>query len=514
MESLENIKLPDDIGECHALIRSLLEKIKQLKGIEEIVLKQQQQIEQLQKIIFGKRSEKKSKPAKTNGDAAPPSTEKGNGHGRKKLPGDLPRKRVNHELTGKDLLCADCNREKKRIGEEVSEQLEYVPASLLVIEHVCGKYACPCCNNGVTTAAKPMQPIEKGLAGPGLLAHVATSKYADHLPLNRQEGILARHGVDIARSTMCDWMAQAATLVMPLYDLMKKRTLLSEVIHTDDTPVRVLDRSLTKTRTGRFWDYIGDVANPYDVFDYTPNRKRDGPVAFLGVTDKAVPAANEYVGFLHADAYGGYDGIYAGKKIIEVACWAHARRKFFDAQTSEPIACEDVLSRIRQLYAIEKDAALFSPQDRLGMRQERSKPILDQLHAWLLERHTSVLPRGPLGGAISYALSNWEALTRYVDHGILAIDNNAAERGLRSIAVGRKNWMFAGSDTGGKTAAILITLISSAKRHGHDPFAYLRDVFTRISAHPANRLEEFLPDRWKPVEDDASNSKEALGPSP
>lgn len=504
MVSHENIKLPDEIGECHVLIRELLAHLARLAPLEEIILKQQQQIEQLQKIIFGKRSEKNSKPPKTNGDAPPPSTEKGNGHGRKKLPDDLPRKRVNHELTGKDLLCADCNIEKKRIGEEVSEQLEYVPASLLVIEHVCGKYACPCCGNGVTTATKPMQPIEKGLAGPGLLAHVATSKYADHLPLNRQEGILARHGVDIARSTMCDWMAQAAVLVTPLYDLMKKRTLLSDVIHTDDTPVRVLDRLLNRTRTGRFWDYIGDVGNPYNVFDYTPNRKRDGPVEFLA----------GYEGFLHADAYGGYDGIYAGNKIIEVACWAHARRKFVDAQSSEPIACAQALALIGALYGVEEEALSLSAAERQHMRQDRSKPILDQLHAWFLERHTSVLPRGPLGGAISYALSNWEALIRYVDHGILAIDNNAAERGLRSIAVGRKNWMFAGSDTGGKTAAILITLISSAKRNGHDPFAYLRDVFTRISAHPAHRLNEFLPDRWKPIDDEELNFDGASGQAP
>ena len=466
-------------------------------ALEEIVLKQQQQIEQLQKAIFGRRSEKKLKSSARPKDPANPN-EKPEGHGRKKLPDHLPRKRVEHELTGKELLCDECGGEKKRIGEEVSEQYEFVPASLFVIEHVCGKYACPCCGNGVTSAAKPMQPIEKGLAGPGLLAHVATSKYADHLPLNRQEGILSRHGVDIARSTMCDWMAQVADLALPLYDLMKKRTLCSDVIHTDDTPVRVLDRSLEKTRTGRFWVYAGDRLNPYDVFDYTPNRARDGPIAFLGVTKGLIPAPGEYTGYLHADAYRGYDGIYAGEKIIELACWAHARRKFAEAESSEPIACGEALSQIGLLYAVEAEAKLLSPEERCKLRQARSKPTLDQFRAWLEEHRTNVLPRGPLGNAISYALSNWAALVRYVENGNLAIDNNLAERKLRCIAVGRNNWTFVGSDRGGRTAAILITLISSAKRHGHDPFAYLRDVFTRISAHPANKLDEFLPDHWKP----------------
>ena len=499
MFSIDNIQLPDDIAKCHALILALVESHKKL---EEIVLKQQQEIERLQKIIFGSRSERRKGSTARPKDKADPDGQR-NGHGRKKLPEHLPRKRVEHELTGKDLLCADCGGEKKRIGEEVSEQYEFIPASLIVIEHVVGKYACPCGCDGVLMAQKPMQPIEKGLAGPGLLAYVATSKYADHLPLNRQEGILSRYGVDIARSTMCDWMAQVAALVQPLYGLMKNRILKSKVIHTDDTPVRVLDRSIKHgTRKGRFWVYVGDPRNPYDVYDYTPNRTRDGPVAFLGVTQDRNPAPNEYTGYLHADAYGGYDGIYAGERIIELACMAHARRYFADAESSAPIESKDVLDKIRLLYEVESAARLLSTEERRIMRQERSRPVLDKLRAWLLERHTSVLPRGPLGKAIAYTLSNWQALIRYVDDGDLDIDNNAAERALRSIAVGRKNWLFAGSDNGGRTAATLITLISSAKRHEHDPFAYLRDVFTRISEHPEKRLDEFLPDVWKPPGDE------------
>lgn len=471
-------------------------------ALKEIVMKQQQQIEQLQKIIFGSRSEKRKGSTARPKDKANPNAED-NGHGRKKLSEHLPRKRVEHELTGKDLICGDCGAEKKRIGEEVSEQYEFVPSSLVVIEHVVGKYACSCGCGGVVTAQKPMQPIEKGLAGPGLLAYVATSKYADHLPLNRQEGILSRYGVDIARSTMCDWMAQVAALVQPLYGLMKTRTLMSKVIHTDDTPVRVLDRSINHgTRKGRFWVYVGDPRNPYDVYDYTPSRARDGPTAFLGVTEGELPAANEYTGFLHADAYGGYDGIYAGKRIIELACWAHTRRYFVDAESSDPISSKYVLDQIGLLYDVEAAVKKLFSEARRMMRQEKSKPILAELELWLRARHTDVLPRGPIGKAISYALSNWQALIRYVEDGDLAIDNNPAERALRSIAVGRKNWEFCGSDRGGRTAATLLTLISSAKRHGHDPLAYLRDVFTRIAALPENRLSEFLPDVWKPSADE------------
>lgn len=472
---------------------ALLEEI--IARQQEQILKQQQQIEQLQKMIFGARSEKKRRR-----NARPDETavgEKPNGHGRKKLPDHLPRKRVEHEITGKDLVCPDCNGEKKRIGEEVSEQLEFVPASLFVIEHVVGKYACPCCGNGVTTATKPMQPIEKGLAGPGLLAHVAVSKYADHLPLNRQEGILARYGVEIARSTMCGWMAQVAELLRPLHDLARSRTLLSRVIHTDDTPVDVLDRALQKTRTGRIWVYVGDGEHPYDVFDYTATRKRDGPIAFLGVTDNPTPAPGEFTGYLQADAYGGYDGIYAGRRIIEVAYRAHARRRFVDAESSEPVNAKEALGMIRRLYEIERDAKELTESERKALRQDRARPILDELHAWLGVKKTDVLPRGPLGEAVAYALSNWIALTRYVEDGVLAIDNNIAERTLRTIAVGRKNWEFLGSDNGGRTAAVLITLISSAKRHGLDPFRYLRDVIARISEHPERQLEELLPDRWR-----------------
>jgi transposase len=443
--------------------------------------------------------------------------------GRKRLPKDLPRKRVMYELSPDELLCPCCQKPREKISEEVSEQLEYEPASLFVIEHVRWTYACKGCEGNVATASKPMQPIEKGLAGPGLLAHVITSKYADHLPLHRMERILRRHGVDIARSTMCDWMAQCATLLNPLYALMKRRVLESHVVHTDDTPVPVQDKSKTRTRQGRIWTYIGDYAHPYTVFDYTPTHCREGPAAFLG----------GYHGYLQADAYSGYDHLFKAKGDgapvpTEVGCWAHARRKFFESQETDPARATVAMAMIRLLYDVEREAnelaaaqleqrldELPAPDQSLdpaqrdalywqplvdarhALRQQTSVSKLDEIKHWLGEEQLGVLPKSPIGQAIGYALSNWTALRRYTEDGRLNIDNNPAENALRSIVLGRRNWLFAGSDRGGRTAATLCSFIASCRRHELDPFAYLRDVLTRIAACPINEIDQFLPDRWQ-----------------
>ena len=411
------------------------------------------------------------------------------GHGRQRLPKSLPRRRVVYDLTEQERQCPECHAELRHIGEQVSERLEYVPASLEVIEEACQKYACPkgC---AVVTAAKPAAPIEKGLAGPGLLAHVAVSKFGDHLPLHRQESILARRGVELSRQTMCDWMRQCAELVSPLYELMKRRTLSSKVVQTDDTPVPVLDPELPHTRTGRIWTYVGDAEHPYTVYDYTPNRSRDGPDEFL----------KNFRGYLQADAYSGYDAIYkdAARGVTEVACMAHARRKYFEAQSSDIMRSMVVLAYMHLLYDVEREAreGQQNAAGRLALRQARSRPLLGDLKAYLERERPQVLPKSPIAQAIGYTLSNWEALVRYAGDGDLEIDNNGAERSLRGVAVGRRNWTFFGSDGGGHTAAALSSLIASAKRHRIDPFAYVRDVFARISAHPKNRLEELLPDQW------------------
>jgi len=426
-------------------------------------------------------------PATEKSEKSPPPRA---GHGRQRLPRTLERRRVVYDLGEGDRRCPQCQDELKPIGEEVSERLEYVPASLYVIQEACQKYAC---RQGCTvvTAPKPMQPIEKGLPGPGLLAHVAISKYGDHLPLYRQRGIFQRQGVELSRQTLCDWMRRCAQLVSPLWELMKRQGLKSKVMQTDDTPVGVLDPALPRTRTGRIWTYVGDDEHPYTVYDYTPNRSRDGPEAFL----------KEFRGYLQADAYSGYDEFYKDprREVVEVACWAHSRRKFYEAQSSDLMRSTVMLAYIRLLDDVEREARdrKLDRERRRARRQAKSKPILDDIRAYLEGEQPQVLPKSPEGQAIAYTLSNWKALIRYCEDGDLEIDNNGAERSLRGVAVGRKNWLFFGSDNGGRTAAVLTSLISTSKRLGIDPFAYLRDVFERISTHPQNRLAELLPDQWR-----------------
>jgi transposase len=437
---------------------------------------------------------------------------RGKGHGRRRLPSDLPREKVIHDLPEEEKPCPCCQQMRHIIGKETHEQLDYVPAKVKVIEHVGLKYGCPRCEAEaspggpqIVVADKPMMPIEKGLAAPGLLSYVIVSKYGDHLPLHRLEGILERHGIEIARSTMCDWAAQCADVLRPLTELMEQRVLQSKVIHTDDTPVKVQDRNLDRTRTGRFWVYLGDADHPYTVFSYTPSRSRDGPMAFLRDWGK-----DERV-YLQADAFGGYDGIYAGEAgghVTEVACWAHARRKFYDARHSDAAASTEALGRIRLLYEVEniakkgaKQTRCDLPSERYRQRQELAVPRLAEFRTWLesqdSERGGSVLPKSPMGQAIQYALNQWDALSVYTTDGRLAIDNNASENALRRVAVGRKNWLFAGSDKGGRTAAVLFSLIATCQRHKVEPFSYLRDVLTRIAAIPITRLADLLPDRWQ-----------------
>jgi transposase len=335
-------------------------------------------------------------------------------------------------------------------------------------------------------------------------------KYSDHLPLNRLEKIFARHDIGISRSTLCDWMAQSAAALRPLYQVMIQDLLKSRVIHTDDTPVDVLDEKLKTTRTGRFWDYSGDHEHPQEVFDFTPSRSRDGPMKFLDGWGK------EHTVYLQADAFGGYDGIYAGKaggKVIEVACMAHCRRKFHDARDSDPARAAQALAYIRLLYEVESEAqGRFAAQAqnenartlwdiRLELRRAQSMPRLQQFRIWLEAQQASsggpVLPKSPLGQAITYALNQWEALCVYCTDGQLSIDNNVSERALRRIAVGRGNWLFCGSDNGGNTAAILFSFIATCERHRVNPFEYLRDVLGRIASTPISHLGDLLPDRWR-----------------
>lgn len=425
------------------------------------------------------------------------------GGGRQELPADLPREHIEHDLAEEEKPCPGCGEPRQRIGCETSQQLEFVPAALKVLVHVRHKYACKKCQEHVAIAQAPARPIEKGLPGPGLLAGLVVSKYSDHLPLYRLEDIFARHGVELSRSTLCRWAARTADLLQPLYQRMVDRVRTSAVIHTDDTPVSVLDPSLPKTRTGRFWVYIGDAQHPYSVYDFTTSRRRDGPAGFLA----------DYRGSLQADAFSGYDGIYAAGTVRQVLCWAHARRKFFEAKEAHPSDAFAALAFIARLYEVERDVAAMKPDnfrtnpaarevwftERLSLRRERSLPLLAEFRAWLEGAQERVLPKSPLGQAIGYVLPRWEGLARYCEDGRLAIDNNLSERTLRACAIGRKNWLFLGSDRGGRTAAILFTMMASCKANQVEPFAYVRDVLWRLAAdHPssASALDDLLPDAW------------------
>lgn len=410
------------------------------------------------------------------------------GHGRKPLPSSLVRERIEYELSEAERTCPQCAKPMTKIGEDVSERLEYVPASLKVIEEARAKYGCRC-GGCVKTAPKPGMPIAKSTAGPTLLAQVAVSKYLDHCPLHRQEGIFRRHGVELSRKTMCDWMKRTADALRPLYEGLKREALSSKTVHTDDTPVAVLDRKLPRTRKGRFWTYVGEKAT---VYDYTPTRKRAGPEKFL----------EPYRGYLQADAYAGYDALFAEPErgLVEVACWAHARRKFYEARGSELSCAMTVVAFIGLLYRIERKTRAWSSAERQALRQRWAKPVLETLYELLVRQRDRVLPKSPEGMAIHYALGNWAALCRYVEDGDLAIDNNAAERSLRGVVVGRQNWLFFGSDGGGETAAVLRSLIASCQQAGVEPYAYLSDVLRRIADFPLRRIAELLPTHWKPAQ--------------
>lgn len=407
------------------------------------------------------------------------------GGGRRSLPRHLKRERVVHDLADSEKHCDACDQDLRPIGEETSERYEYVPAQLTVVEDVCKKYACACT---VKTATKPPQPIEKSTAGASLLAQVIVAKTVDHLPLNRQEKIFERHGVEISRKTMGGWMAQSAELLHPLYESMKEVLFQSRVIGTDDTSVKVLDAKLPFARTGRIWPYYGDKDHPVIVYDYTPTRARAGPEKFL----------EAYRGYLQADAYGGYDAFFKdpARGLMEVGCWAHARRYFHKALDSDQSRMGLALSLIAQLYRVENQARSVTATERVQLRRLESRPILDKLHGYLLEIEAEVLPKSPEGRAVRYTLKNWTALTRYCEDGDLQIDNNAVERAIRGIAVGRANWTFFGSDEGGKTAAVLRSLVASCQRVGVDPFSWLKDVLSRIMTHPINRITELLPHNW------------------
>jgi len=412
---------------------------------------------------------------------------------RRPLPEHLPRETVRHEP---EAGCPDCGGELRSIGEDVAEMLEYVPASFKVIRHVRPRLACACCERMVQAPA-PIRPIDRGVPGPGLLAHVLVSKYADHLPLYRQSGIYARQGVELERSTLADWVGSAAMLLGPLVNALRNHVLAAEKLHADDTPVPVLQPGRGTTKTGRLWTYVRDdrpaaaTTPPATWMQYTPDRKAIHPAEHLA----------RFSGVLQADGYAGFERLYQAGRITEAACWAHVRRKFYDiAQATDSPIANEALQRIGTLYGIEAEIRGRPPDERRTQRQSRATPLLEDLKTWLQATLGKLSSKTELALAIRYALTRWAALTRYADDGRIEIDNNAAERSIRDCALGRKNWLFAGSDAGGERAAAIYSLLGTAKLNGLDPERYLRTVLERIAEHPINRVAELLP--WNLKTDD------------
>ena len=493
--SLDVASLPDDTRLLKALLVAANAEIgSRDRLIERLTL----QISRLRRMQFGKSSEKVAREieqlelaleealVETAAAAAlVPEPVIATRPFRQPLPEHLPRDEVVHAPA---CVCPGCGGALRPFGEDVTEQLDYVPASFRVTRHVRPRLSCRICDC-IVQAPMPSLPIERGRPGAGLLAHVLVAKYADHLPLYRQSAIYAREGVDLARSTLADWIGRSATLLEPLVDALARHVMGGATLHANDTPVPVLAPGAGRTRTGRLWTYVrderghGSAAPPAALFRYAPDRKGERPAAHL----------RSFTGHLHADGYAGFDRLY-GTKIAEVACMAHVRRKFFDihAATGSAVAAQ-AIERIAGLYAIEGAIRGRPPDQRRSERQARAGPRLHDLHAWLETTLPQLSQRSDLAIAVRYALSRWTALSRYIVDGRLEIDNNAAERALRGVAVGRKNWLFAGSDAGGERAAAIYSLIETAKLNGVDPEAWLRDTIARIADHPARRIDELLP---------------------
>ena len=398
----------------------------------------------------------------------------------------LPRHRHESELSAAEKTCDGCGRHKDRIGEDVTTILEHVPARLEVHEYVRGKYACRYCKNGVSSPPPPPRPIARGIAGPGLVAEIVVSKFSDHLPLYRLEDIFVRCGVHFPRSTLCDWVAAAADLLHPLYDLQRRLVVQSPVLWTDDTPVTVLVGGEEGSCQGRFWTYIGDEY-PYSVYDFSMSRRSRRSAKFFADVSRLSPCGR--LCGLRRDLSGIEPPDRRGCLLV------HARRKFFDASKNYPRQSHQVLEWIRQLYDIEGRARELSVDSRYDLRRVEAEPVLDKLEVYLAELAETLLPKSALAKAVTYARNQWQALRRYTADARLTMDNNTAERTLRHQAIGRKNWLFLGSESAGPRAAVLYTILAGAKRQRLEPWTYVRELLLRMHADD-NRLEEMLPDRW------------------
>jgi transposase len=444
-------------------------------------------------------------------NSASPGEPTKKGNGRRPLPSNWPKETRRYELNEEERKCPCCGETRHEMGVETSQQIEFIPATFKVIEHQRVQYACKSCQENVAIAPKPPQPIEKGLPGPGLCSFVVLSKFGDHLPLYREEDLFSRMGWLIRRSTICDWLYELGMLVEPLVQRMKHLVLQSSVIHTDDTKIKMLDIGIC--REAKFWPYQGDWLHPYVVFDFTLDRTRHGPKNFLA----------NYQGYLQADAYSGYDCVYASGMVKEVACWVHTRRYWYDARDYDKTRANIALGYIARLSQIESQLRTSFPSSTpqgerdfeaiARARQEHSRPILNAFKEWMEGELYGgrILPKSLIKSAFTYTLNQWDALCRYTDAGYLSFENNAAERLVKYPAIGRKNYLFVGNERAGRNAANFYSLVTSAKLNGVEPFAWLKDVIARLPSYrggaafaqsasggsvTSGELDELLPDRW------------------
>jgi transposase len=515
--------LPDldrlDVAELKTLLHEqhaqLVAKDAQILSITLLIERLKLEILRLRRLQYGQRSEKReqqieqlelwveeleaedARRATALVEPTPSTPAPSAPKARREFPAHLPRE--TQTIMPSSECCPDCGGTLKHLGDDVSEMLELEPVRFKVIRHVRPKLACASCDT-IVQAPAPARPIERGMAGPGLLAHVLVSKYADHQPLYRQAEIYAREGVDLDRTLLSQWVGTTAGLLSPLTDALRDHVFAADVVHVDDTPIPVLAPGHGKTKTGRLWTYVRDErpaageAAPAVWFTYTANRNGEHPQHQL----------RDFTGILQADGYAGFSKLYEGGRVLEAACWAHVRRKFVDLyELHQSAIAGEALDRIGSLYAIEKQIRGRLPDERRAVRQERSRPLLDVLHLWLRQTLVTLSQKSATAKAISYALTRWDALQRYCDDGRIEIDNNAAERALRCVALGRKNFLFAGSDGGGQSAAAFYSLLGSAKLNGHNLEAFLREVLARIGDHPINRIAELLPWNLKPTHDQA-----------
>jgi len=505
--------------EPHAELTALRAEVAHLRRVNQELLgtvaelratieRQQTHIDKLVRTAFGRKSERvvtgptqfddspDPDPPTPASDAPAasvtspePTRPKRRGHGRRPRPAELPRERVEIDLTEAEKACPCCHKVRIRIGADVSERLDYRPASLFVRQIVRPTYVCRVCERAggdpqVVQRPLPPEPIPRGTAAAGLLAHVIVSKYVDHLPLYRQAAILGRLGWDVTRSTLCDQILTCAGVLEPLYRVMCDRVRLSAALHTDNTSVPLL----APRRTAHAWVYAGDAANPYTVFYLSVGRSRDAPTAFL----------KGYTGFVHADGYAGYNPVYEGGA-RHVGCWKHARRYFFDARLSDPARAHDALARIRALYAVEREAKemKLTGTDLATDRRQHAGPVLAAFADWLVEQRPRVLPKSAIGEAVTYATNQWPTLGLYLTDGRLTIDNAAAEQAIRPLCVGRRNWLHLGGDGGLRPTAVLLSVTASVKRHRLNPWDYLNHVLTELPARKAGAdLTDLLPDWW------------------